>query len=172
VRRRKPERPHGPDETEGAAEALDEASCRERAVALLARREHGRTELARKLTARGYDENIVAAALARLEREGALADERFTAGFVRGRALKGKGPVRIRAELAERGIDKGEARKGLEASDVDWAAEAAAVRRKRFGPAPPHDFKERARQARFLEYRGFEPRHIEAALSATASEEP
>jgi regulatory protein len=98
VRRRKP------DEPESADEALDEVSCRERAVGLLARREHSRGELTRKLAARGFDEDVVAATLARLEREGALADGRFTASFIRTRAAKGKGPVRIRAELAERGM--------------------------------------------------------------------
>jgi len=41
---------------------------------------------------------------------------------------------------------------------------ARAVRRKRFGAAPPSDFRERARQARFLEYRGFDGDQIRAAL--------
>lgn len=150
---------------------LDEASCRDRAVALLARREHSRAELERKLRARGFDASVVAAALTRLENEGTLADARFTSSFVRTRAAKGKGPARIRAELAERGIAKDEARSTLAQSDVDWAAEAAAVRRKRFGPELPRDFKERARQARFLQYRGFEQRHIEAAFSGDSAEQ-
>src|SRR5690606_24788049 len=121
--------------------------------------EHSRAELTRKLLSRGYDEAVVAAALTQLEHDGALADERFTASFIRTRSARGKGPVRIRAELAERGIDKADARATLAGSDIDWAAEAAAVRRKRFGPNPPRDLKERARQARFLQYRGFEQRH-------------
>lgn len=151
-------------------DALDEASCRERAVGLLARREHSRTELTRKLLSRGYGDAVVASALAQLEQEGALADERFTASFIRTRAAKGKGPVRIRAELAQRGIDKVDARATLAGSEIDWAAEAAAVRRKRFGPELPSDRKERARQARFLQYRGFEQRHIDAALSADSED--
>ena len=38
------------------------------------------------------------------------------------------------------------------------------MRRKRFGADPPSDFRERARQARFLEYRGFSRDQIRAAL--------
>ncbi len=179
MRRRKPDSRRGEGNrgnggADGAAledgAGLDEAGCRERAVALLARREHSRGELARKLAARGYTEPVIAASLARLEHEGALADDRFTASFSRTRAAKGKGPARIRAELAERGIEKDDARARLAGAEIDWAAEAIAVRLKRFGPEPPRDFKERARQARFLQYRGFEQRHIEAAFASTADD--
>jgi regulatory protein len=158
VRRSKPD----PAEAEGAA--LDEAACTRAAVGLLARREHSRRELKRKLVARGFLDEVVARALAELERTGALADARFTDSFVRSRIAKGQGPQRIRAELAQRGITDDGADDGLRAADVDWLATIRAVRAKRFGPEPPSDYAEKARQARFLQYRGFSSAQIRAAL--------
>jgi regulatory protein len=153
VRRSKPE-VAGPERAASKRLALD----------LLARREHSRFELDRKLRARGFPPAEIAATLDALEGTGALAAARFTDSFVRTRVAKGQGPIRIRAELNERGIDGPEAAKAVRGEDVDWVEAARAARRKRFGVAPPRDFKERARQARFLQYRGFESSQIQAAL--------
>jgi regulatory protein len=144
-------------------EASDETACRQRALDLLARREHSRLELERKL-GRAFASPVIAATLAELDRSGLLAAARFTESFVRTRVARGQGPARIRAELAARGIDEREAAATLRSEEFDWIGAARAARRKRFGPALPRDFKERARQARFLQYRGFEATHVQAAL--------
>lgn len=143
-------------------EAADEAACKRTAVDLLARREHSRLELERKLATRGFPEAVIAPALDALEHSGVLVATRFTESFIRSRVAKGQGPVRIRAELAERGV--GDAAELLRGGDVDWLAAARAVRRKRFGAAPPSDYRERAKQARFLQYRGFTADQVRAAL--------
>jgi regulatory protein len=129
---------------------------------LLARREHSRRELTGKLTSRAFEPDLVAAVLDELEREGLLSSERFVQSFVESRYAKGQGPRRIRAELAERGIESA----GVVLADdrFDWADLARAVRVKRFGPAPPKDLKDRSRQVRFLEYRGFDHDQIRRAL--------
>jgi regulatory protein len=145
-------------------EDLDEAACKRTAVELLARREHSRLELTRKLAARGYPEAMIVAALDELERSGVLAAGRFIESFIRSRVARGQGPVRIRAELAQRGVAEEQADELLGNQDIDWQEEVRAVRRKRFGAAPPRDFRERARQARFLQYRGFTPDQVRAAL--------
>jgi regulatory protein len=46
----------------------------------------------------------------------------------------------------------------------DFLALARAARTRKFGPEIPKDRKERAKQARFLQYRGFSTDHIRAAL--------
>jgi regulatory protein len=145
-------------------EALTEADCRHRAVELLARRDHSRAELERKLAAHGFPAAVIATVLDALESKGLVGGVRFADSFVRTRVAKGKGPMRIRAELAERGIDGACATSALAAEDVDWAEAARVARRKRFGAAVPRDFKERARQTRFLQYRGFDSAQIRAAL--------
>lgn len=148
------------------AGTLDEPACLRAAVALLARREHSRQELTRKLATRGFPPDVIAAALATLERTGVLVEARFTESFIRSRVGKGQGPARIRAELAQRGI--ADADDQLREAEVDWVESVRAVRRKRFGPEPPRDYRERARQARFLEYRGFDHAQIRAALELDA----
>ncbi len=148
--------------------SLDEGACRRTAVDLLARREHSRLELTRKLAARGFPDDVIAPALDALERAGTLAAARFTESFIRSRLARGQGPVRIRAELAERGVAGEQAAELLNSADIDWRAAARDARRKRFGAAPPRDFRERARQARFLQYRGFDAEHVRAALELDA----
>ena len=142
----------------------DEAACRRLALDLLARREHSRLELERKLASRGFHAPVVAGALDRLEAAGALSAERFGASFVRSRIARGQGPLRIRMELEQRGVASDAAAELLGQAEVDWNEAAREVRRKRFGQAAPRDFKERARQARFLEQRGFGSSAIRAAL--------
>jgi regulatory protein len=154
VRRSKPD----------AEPALDEPACTRVALELLARREHSRRELTRKLGTRGFPNDVIVPVLDELERSGSLADARFTDVFVRSRIAKGQGPQRIRAELAQRGIADSDAAEALGGSEVDWLAAIRAARRKRFGAELPRDYAERARQARFLQYRGFSSEQIRAAL--------
>ena len=61
---------------------------------------------------------------------------------------------------------------GLDAAAEDWAALAREVRRRRFGLSPPGDYAERARQARFLQYRGFSNEQIRAALGPGEDTDP
>jgi regulatory protein len=157
-----------PDVVAAERAAVDEPACTRAALGLLARREHSRRELWRKLAARGFPADLATRVLDELERTGALADARFTDSFVRARIAKGQGPQRIRAELAQRGVADDEAEGVLRAADVDWLATIRAVRAKRFGPELPSDYAERARQARFLQYRGFDAAQIRAALECDA----
>ena len=64
----------------------------------------------------------------------------------------------------ERGIGEHEVRSALAVAEFDWSGLAGAARTKRFGTNAPGDLKERARQLRFLRYRGFEMDQINAAL--------
>ena len=129
-------------------------SARNAALDLLARREHSLAELREKLLAREFDPAEVEEALARLAGEGLADDGRFCEAFIAARIRKGQGPIRIRAELVERGID-GETIARCIADAHDWRALARDVRARRFGASLPADFGARARQSRFLEYRGF-----------------
>lgn len=142
----------------------DRPGCRRRAMDLLARRDHSRLELERKLHTRTYSEELVTGVLDELEREGLLSDSRFAESLVRARIAKGQGPNRIRMELIQRGIAASE--DALRESGCDWTRLAAETRSKRFGPVPPSEYRERARQARFLEYRGFTAGQIHNALES------
>lgn len=140
--------------------------ARKKAMDYLARREHAATELVRKLVTAGFDANVSLAAVEQLGDEGLQDDRRFVEGFVHSRIGQGKGPTRIRAELGQRGIDEGLVDDVLDAAGQDWLALAGDVRRKKFGRARPRDFAEKARQMRFLQYRGFDAETCRAAVEA------
>ncbi len=135
---------------------------------LLARREHSHLELRTKLSAREFSAEEVEAAVTGLSNEGLLSDQRFTESFVAARLRKGQGPLKIRAELGRRGIEGSVIDESL--SGVDWDGYAREARARKFGAAPPAEYREAARQARFLEGRGFTAEQIALALAAAAEE--
>jgi regulatory protein len=144
----------------------DRIEARKKAMDLLARREHGRAELERKLIAAGFGTGVAADALQQLAEEGLQSDRRFVESFVQSRINQGKGPLRIHADLGQRGVAPSLIDDVLGAAGEDWVALARDVRQKKFGRVRPADFKDKARQMRFLQYRGFEPDQVQAAVSA------
>lgn len=139
------------------------ASPRRVAMDCLARREHSVAELRRKLAARDFTPEAIDATLADLEREGLLSDARFASAFVAARHRRGQGPTRLKAELSQRGLTGELIAAALDG--VDWHDAARAARTKKFGPELPAAYKEKARQARFLQYRGFDGDQISQALA-------
>lgn len=142
------------------AESDDRPEAYDVGLRLLARREHSRAELSAKLIQRGFEQAEIGQALDRLEAEDALNEARFAGQYVRLRLRQGYGPARIRADLAARGVDGAALEAALAAEgeaddDEHWLERAEAARRRRFGAEVPGDYDERARQARFLERRGF-----------------
>lgn len=146
-------------------EAADPAAARSAAVALLARRDFARDELHARLTAGGFEAPAAAAALEALIAQGLLSDERYAQNYVTYHSGRGHGPIRIAAGLRARGIAETLIEAAL-ASGPDWRALAGTARARRFGKAAPANWKEKARQARFLQYRGFSADHIRAATGA------
>ena len=131
----------------------------------LARREHGVQELTAKLLARGYESVPVETALAALVADRLLSDARFTEAFVHARYQRGSGPQKIRAELRQRGIDEELIDDSLAAYTDRWQTLVAEVRERKYGSAPPADFRERSRQMRFLQQRGFTAEQIAGVFS-------
>ncbi len=144
--------------------ATDPMAARKKAMDLLARREHASDELSRKLEKAGFERDTAEEAISRLAEEGLQSDERFVFSFIQSRINQGKGPLRIRADLGERGVASGTISAALDIAGADWAALAIEVRHRKFGDEVPSDYKEKARQMRFLAYRGFETEHIKRAL--------
>ena len=134
------------------------------AMNLLARREHSTQELRDKLLARGFEDDVITPALQTLSREGLLSDERFTESFIHSRVDRGSGPLKIRAELRQRGVADELITAWLDERDQVWLERAEAVRCKKFGSTLPVEYKEKARQARFLQYRGFTPEQTRRLL--------
>ncbi|MFA9438950.1 recombination regulator RecX [Uliginosibacterium sp. sgz301328] len=124
------------------------------ALRLLATREHSRSELRRKLNSRAQEGDDVEAVLDRMSETGLQSDERFAESYVRSRSGR-VGSARLRRELAERGVSPDMAEEALaEALPDDEMSRARAVWQKKFAAAPA-DAREWAKQARFLQGRGF-----------------
>lgn len=148
-----------------ATDSGDEySSLREQAIGLLARREHSEYELRLKLWRRDFDDDRVDTVISELREEDLVSDARFAEAYADSRARRGFGPVRIRGELQQRGVDDALAEQAVAAVDCDWEASAAEQRRRRFGEAPPEDARERQKQYRYLTNRGFTGDHIRHAL--------
>lgn len=133
-------------------------------LGLLARREHGRRELELKLLARGFAVSDIGPELDVLEQARLLSDERFAEQFVGSRVRRGDGPLKIRAELKGRGVQEGLIEKEIAQTEENWLGEAERVRCRKFGEPIPDTFEERARQARFLQNRGFTMEQIRRVL--------
>ncbi len=148
---------------------LPHSSLRKKAMDLLARREHAIGELRQKLLTYLKKKDFIVESVDRvigeLQSDGLLSDERFTEAFVRYRRKNGVGPMRIQTELRERGVSEKIQANWLDFSDPLWGEQTTQVRVKRFGADLPGDYKERARQARFLQYRGFTTDQIKQALA-------
>ncbi len=141
---------------------IESAALRARALRLLARREHSRQELLRKLGP--ADPDALTALLDDLQARGWLSEQRVADQLLQ--AATGRfGARKVMQQLAQKGVSQdvmAQARKRVREDELD---NARAVWLKRFGKAPA-SLRERARQARFLEQRGFEPDVIRKVLGA------
>lgn len=141
---------------------------RDGALKLLARREHSRAELKRKLARYGEDEAAIEALLDDFERRGWLSEKRFAQQVVAARAGR-YGSLRVGNELREKGVAEAlvdEAVRQARQGDLEAARE---VWRRKFGRLP-HDNAERGRQARFLQSRGFSMDVIRQVLKGLPQE--
>ena len=140
----------------------------ERAVGLLARREHSSRELTQKLKQRGVEPEEAEAAVTRLRREEYQSDTRFAEALIRQRAGAGYGPRYIEAELRSHGLNPVEFREAL--ASHDWLEICRTLVRKR-AKAGVKGQGERTRIAQFLARRGFSGRDIYAATGTEAGDD-
>jgi regulatory protein len=135
---------------------------RERALRLLARREHRRAELARKLERAGFVRGDIAPLLDAFEAKNWLSDRRFAESYVADHRARA-GSVKLAYDLRQRGVGDSIIESVLgdnRDSELDRARE---VWRKKFATAPA-DAAEKAKQMRFLQSRGFSPEVIRRAI--------
>jgi regulatory protein len=131
----------------------DPGELRERALRLLARREHSRVELARKLEQTGFVREDIAPLLDEFEGKEWLSDRRFTESYVADHRAKA-GRIKLAYDLRQRGVTDNIIQAVLEdnyGSEIECARE---VWRRKFHSVPT-DAAEKARQMRFLQSRGF-----------------
>ncbi|MHB8623707.1 MAG: regulatory protein RecX [Sulfuricaulis sp.] len=135
------------------------------AIQWLARREHSRRELHDKLLKKGCPGELAAETVTRLETERLVSDDRFLESLIQVRRNRGYGPLHIQKELQEKGVTAEAIERWLNVSGREWLEDIRRVQRKKFGANLPRSYTERARQARFLQYRGFTYDQIQQVLN-------
>jgi len=136
-----------------------------KALDLISRREHSPLELSRKLQQRGFDSALIEQILLEFTEQHWLDEARFSESYIHSRSQKGYGLSRISQELQQRGIDKTCIQQVLAEMEIDWFALAGQVLSKRFASAPSAERKQRLREMRFLQYRGFSHDQIRALFN-------
>ena len=135
------------------------AELKSRALRHLARREHSRLELGRKLAPHAESESLLEALLTELEGRKLLSNSRFAENRAHVLARK-YGSSRIRQDLKSKGVSDDVASRVLPADDRQRAI--AILSRKYRQPA--HTREEQAKRMRFLQSRGFSYEVIRSAL--------
>ncbi len=141
---------------------MNDSELYQYALFLLSRRDYGKAELFARMKRRMYEKNegiideaLIETVIVRLSEQHFLDDDRVVSLLMQGYVRKGYGPLRIKQEMRQKGFVESLVDKHFEGIDVDWFEKAAEVRSKKFGDELPSDFKEKSRQIRYLQYRGF-----------------
>ncbi|MGP3590846.1 recombination regulator RecX [Vagococcus sp. WN89Y] len=151
--------------TENSARRSALPRLRDRAMRILAMRDHSEQELRRKLVAlvpgkNGMeklditDEELEQVISWCLEHH-FLDDARFVRQFIASRARKGYGPARIRQELNQKGIERQVSENAMRECDIDWSANAREQALRKYGEPLPTEFTAKVKVQRFLLYRGY-----------------
>jgi len=128
-------------------------SLRAQAVRLLARREYSRSELEQRLIAKGGPRSEISVVLDELIAQGYLSDARYARAMATQKA-GGYSRRSIAEALKAKGIARIDIEQALAEADADDEKALRALWQRRFG-RPPADEREKARQVRFLQARGF-----------------
>ncbi|WP_099076221.1 regulatory protein RecX [Proteus alimentorum] len=142
------------------------------AIFMLSRRDYGTTELQRRLARRiresdrdaqtVTDETCLPQVMEHLLENHYLDDNRTVYAFFRSYLNKSYGPLRIRQELRVKGFPSEIIERLFEEDETDWYTLCQEVHEKKFEGSKPKDFKEKAKQIRYLQYRGFTSDYINA----------
>ena len=178
-----------PEQKQAEIDAIKaESRLRWLAFYYLSRREYGKAELKQKLLDKEQDPEKIDALLDEFEEKGYQSDYRTTLMLIRENIRKGRGRGRIKQEFYRKkiampgNIDElidmanAESEEFSEFIDdsadnlvegIDWLKLAVSARTKKYGDDIPTEQKDKAKQLRFLQYRGFQSDICFAALNYT-----
>ncbi len=178
-----------PEQKQAELDAIKaESRLRWLAFYYLSRREYGKAELKQKLIDKEQDPDSINALLDEFEEKGYQSDYRTTLMLIRENIRKGRGRGRIKQEFYKKklampsNVDElidmanTESEEFSEFVDdnkdslvdgIDWLKLAVTARTKKYGDSIPTEQKEKAKQLRFLQYRGFKADVCFAALNYT-----
>jgi len=130
-------------------------SARNKAMDLLARREHSAYELRQKLKQREFDPEEIELALEVLQQNNLQSDAQFTESYINNRVNAGLGPIKIIHELRQKGVASELIDEQMSMLSIDWNESLEQQRIKKYGLQIPTDYSQKMKQARFLQNKGF-----------------
>ena len=139
-------------------------------VRLLSMREHSRAELEAKLGSKTESADLLFAVLDGLRSANYQSDSRFTENYVRSRANRGYGPLKIQKELKIKGIQNNMIDEFLNVDSAIWYENARTQYDKKYGEQPVSDYNTWTKRARFMQSRGFSSEHIQTTLPPVQSD--
>lgn len=140
---------------------------RRAAFSLLARRDHAYAEILQKLLAKNFELLAIKEILLKLEQQGFLNDTRFIENYLQARRNKGFGPLRIQAELLQKGLAKDLIKSYIKPNNSDWLIGLRKLWQKRFNLLPVNQ-NLRIKQQRFFMQRGFTQEQINILFNDTS----
>lgn len=157
------------DDADAAAPAepgITGTRLRSYAFAVLTRREYSKVELIEKLMLRAESRIEVETLVEEFAASNYQSDERVAEMTIRSQVRRGKGPYRIKQVLKNKHLENTLHEEELK--EIDWDEQAYQLKLKKFGPEVAQDIKIKAKQVRFLQYRGFEMDAIMRAIRRKA----
>ncbi|ENW05362.1 regulatory protein RecX [Acinetobacter beijerinckii] len=155
------------DKTE-KPKTLTGSRLRSYAFALLTRRDYSQVELITKLNQYAINPEEVTKLVEELAEQNYQSDQRVAELTLASQIRKGKGLQRIKQTLKAKHLDAELITQELE--EVDWLQQAYQLKIKKFGEEVTKDQKIKAKQIRFLQYRGFDMDVIMKAIARTSEE--
>jgi len=128
----------------------------------LSRREHSSKEIYQKMSRRVESIEMLMEVIDGLEQDGLLSNERFAESYFQSRKRRGFGPLRIKNELIQRGVNEN-IFYSLD-TETDWSFYAFEALKKKLNGKYPEDTKEILKLKKFLNYRGFDFKDIDNAF--------
>ena len=157
---------HFEDDPQPKPKGLTGSRLRSYAFAVLTRREYSKADLIEKLGLYAMDRDEVLKLVDELARENHQSDQRVAEIMLSSQKRKGKGPNRIKLALKSKKIDASLIQEELK--ETDWNEQAYQLKVKKYGTKVEKEPKLKAKQIRFLMYRGFE---IDAIIKAITRKE-
>ncbi|MCT8089151.1 regulatory protein RecX [Acinetobacter sp. C_4_1] len=159
---------HFETETQPKPQGLTGTRLRSYAFAVLTRKEYSKADLIEKLALYALDRGEVLKLVDELAKENYQSDQRVAETLLSSQKRKGKGPNRIKMALKSKKIDSSLIQDELK--ETDWNEQAYQLKVKKFGLEVEKEPKLKAKQIRFLMYRGFEMDAIMQAISRKAED--
>ena len=150
-------------QTSPKPQGLTGTRLRSYAFAVLTRKEYSKADLIEKLITYAQDRDEVISLVEELAQNNYQSDQRVAEMTVRSQMRKGKGPNRIKLALRSKQLDKTLVQEDL--AEIDWYEQTYQLKVKKYGTEVAKDPKLKAKQIRFLQYRGFEMDAIMKAIS-------